>query len=485
MKDDNHKLLTRVIYILLVLFVFADLGFSFMQHLNQPLDGDMAWNLVPSDDVQPILNNPLGIKAIAENTTYVNPNRFFCHWSFRAYLLNAPILLQKLTDPINSVYLACGIAKILIQALLIFMLAVAITRSTKIWTLDFMMTAALVTPFFQTNGYRGYMGIIDPSTTYTFFYALPCLVLMLYLMPFVYQFFHQNKSKHHKLLLFLNIPLAFVVCLSGPLNPGIVLVFSVIVFIQPLIRNFIENNQHNLGKRFLLAIKSIPKNYWYFLLPVCILSLYSLFLGKYNSITIETQIPLAEMYMKLPQGVYNQFTQKLGFPILFAILTLNTVILLKFIKNERSRKLIKLFKGIGLFALLYILLLPLGGHRDYRPNIMRYDTIMPITLALIFFFGLSTKFILYHLTKKQNRWYIPLIVLVALIFTNSDKLERNKNDLEVKAIEGIASKGDRTIPLSYDSTVLSWRKTITAEESKLNAKLLEQWHILSPIDTKE
>ncbi len=288
----------RLIYILLLLLLITDLGYSFMQHLSQPLDGDMAWNLIPANDVKPILESPLGLKAIRENITYANPNRFFCHWIFREYLLSVPILIQKFAGPIDSVYLACAISKIIIQIVLVILLAMAITGSANMFKLDFLIATVLVTPLFQTNGYRSYMGIIDPSTSYTFFYALPCAILLLYLMPFIRQFYHERKLTAQLFIMILWFPLTFVVCLSGPLNPGIVLIFSLLVFMPRLIKYFVCSNRKGFIKRVSGAIAMVPKNYWFFLVPVSFLSLYSLFLGRYISangiwlaIVIELYLP--------------------------------------------------------------------------------------------------------------------------------------------------------------------------------------------------
>jgi hypothetical protein len=467
----------RLIYILLLLLLIADLGYSFMQHLSQPLDGDMAWNLIPANDIKPILESPFGLKAIRENITYANPNRFFCHWIYRKYLLSTPILIQKYTEPIDSVYLACAISKIIIQVLIIILLGMAITGSTNMLKLDFMIAAILITPFFQTNGYRSYMGIIDPSTTYTFFYALPCAILLLYLMPFIRQFYHEKKLTAQLFVRILWIPLAFVVCLSGPLNPGIVLIFSLLVILPHLIKYFIHSNRKGFIKRVSDTIIMIPKNYWFFLVPVSFLSLYSLFLGKYNSVTIAYQIPLAKMYLKIPEGIYFQFTQKLGFPVLFIILAINTVIINRKYKDNEGKKILKIFKWIGIFSLCYILLLPLGGYRTYRPNILRYDTIMPITLSLIFVFGISSLFLIKKMSKKQKLWYLPVIITVLLIFTNADQPRFDKNKCERSALKEISESPEPVVALKHDCSVVSWIKIDNPEKSELNAQLLTIWRI--------
>lgn len=467
----------RIIYITLSVLLLTDLSFSFFQHLNQPLDGDMSWNLIPADDVKPVLEKPFGIKAIINNETYINPNRFFCHWSFRAYLLNAPIFLQNFVKPIDSVYLACAIAKIIILILLIFILASTISGSQKIYKIDFMTAAILVTPLFQTNGYRSYMGIIDPSTTYTFFYALPLLLIILYLLPFINKYYIGKEVNNKLIIKLLWIPFAFIVCLSGPLNPGIALIFTMCVLLSHFIKSSRDSKHKSLTKKVRYSISSIPKEYWFYLLPISLLSLYSLFLGRYNSITISTQIPLKEMYLELPKGLFYQFTSKLGFPVLFLILAINAMLIrLKFYTHE-GRKILHIFKWIGIFSLCYMVLLPLGGYRDYRPYILRYDTIMPITISLIFMFGTSTLFLIKRISGKQKLWYLPIVISVLLIYTNSDEAEFYNNDCERDALEKIANSDKYVVALDNNCSVLDWRKNNDPKASKLHGKLLKFWGI--------
>ena len=425
--------------------------------------------------VTPIYENPFGTAIILKDLAYPNPNRFFCHWSLKNYFETTPLLLQKVVQPIDSVYLSCAIAKILIQLILIVLLSASITGSGKWFSFDFIIAAVLVTPLFQTNGYRSYMGIIDPSISYTFFYALPCALLLLYLWPFMLQYFHGKKPAFQWIIKIIWIPLAIVVCLSGPLNPGIVLVCSVLLFFHKIKNNYAQLNQTGIIKRAFQTVKNIPANYWFYFLPISLLSLYSLYLGRLNSLNVN--IPLNELFSRIPEGIFYQFTQKIGFPILFLILLLNAIIIAKRFKTQEGEKLLTFFKWFGLFALLYILLLPFGGYRIYRPFVLRYDTIMPITLGLIFMFGATTLYIIKRMTTKQKFWYIPIIILILFIYTNSDEAQFGKNKCERIALKEIAASNDSIVQLHTNCTVLSWEIIRKTQDSELNAQLLNMWGI--------
>ena len=467
----------KIIYISFLLLLLADIGYSFLQHYNTSLDGDMAGGVVPANDVKQILESPLGLKVFRENKTYPNPNRFFSYWLFYKYFNKTPLFLQKIFTPIDSAYLSCAIAKTIIQIILIFLLAIVISGTTKILKLDFILAAILVAPLFQTNGYRNYMGIIDPSATYTFFYALPSALALLYFVPFFQQFYHKKKTTIQKIIKIFWIPLALVVCLSGPLNPGIVLIISSLFLLKSFIKNYSLSIQNGIIKKGVYAIRLIPLDYLFYLIPISIFSLYSLYVGRFNSVNFSNQIPLIELYSRLPEGIYYQFTQKLGFPVLFIILIINTVYIHNRIKTNEGQKILNIFKWIGIFALIYIILLPLGGYRNYRPYVLRYDTIMPITLSLMFIFGHSTLFLIKNISNRQKLWYLSLIALVLFIFTNSDKPEFDKNNCERMALKEISESSEKIVKLDSDCMVLSWNKIQKPEDSGLNARLLKLWRI--------
>ncbi len=467
----------RSLYVFLLFLLMADLGASYVQYLDQSLDGDMARSLVPELQVQRVLDSPLGIRTIRENLPNGGPNRFFSHWIYREYLLYAPHVLQRFFSPIDSVYHACALGKLAIHSLLLLLLAMAISGTTNLLKWDLLLAAILVAPFFQTEGYHDFMGIVDRSTTYAFFYALPSALLLFYLLPVILRTFHGRALRFGIVHRIIWIGLALVVCLSGPLNPGVILVLTVLLFLASVHRQVFMDSERSWRSRLREGFRSEYKWLWLFLLPVILLSIYSLFLGRYNAETIVSQIPLWEMYQKLPEGVVRQFTRKLGFPILFLILAINTILIRRSGSTETGKKIISWLKWIGLFSILYILLLPLGGYRSYRPYILRYDTIMPITLSLFFVFGVSSRYLLYQLSSRQRAWYIPVLIVVLAIFSNADRSERGKTTCERNALVEIAASQDSVVVLSPSCSVLGWGLIHHPDESALNAELLTLWGV--------
>ncbi|MEY3367223.1 MAG: hypothetical protein RI973_378 [Bacteroidota bacterium] len=459
--------------VLLIALLVADIAYSFLQHYHMPFDGDMAELIVPEDGVKLILDNPLGIVAIKENITYLSPNRFFSHWSFHKYFHHVPSFLQHFTNPVDSAYLACALAKTAIQVALTMLMAFFIAGG--IYRPQFLLAALIITPLFQTNGYRSHMGIIDPATTYIFFYALPALLLLIYFIPLYLKHMNGTELKYLK---YGWIPLALVSSLSGPLNPGISLVVGLLICASYFHEKLKQPNGQAIFSKLISAIRQIPAEYYLYLLPLCVFSAYSLYLGTYNAMNDDSRMPLSALYARLPQGLSKLLTTKLGFPVLLVTLGINTWIIRYKLRSPEGEIILRLLKWIGLFALVYILLLPLGGYRSYRPYVLRYDTILPVTLGLMFVFGKTSLFILKNLPHRQQYWYVPLLMAVLFIFTNADRPGFDKNRCEREAILQIASSPEKVVRLEDDCTVLSWDIVRQPQESVLKTRLLEIWGIM-------
>ncbi|MEL6673244.1 MAG: hypothetical protein AAFR61_13665 [Bacteroidota bacterium] len=471
MKDPFQVPQYRWLYSLLLLLFLADLGYSFVQYYHQSMDGDMAWCLMPAPDVQAVFDSPLGLKAITEGTPYANPNRYVSHASFRAYMLHMPLGLQAFVSPIDSIYLAAALAKTLIHLALVLLLATYISGSFRPGRWDFMGLCVLLTPFFQANGYRHQMGIVDPATTYTFFYALPMVLLLLYFWPFFRREFHEVEFKIPVWQAGLWGILAWMVCFSGPLNPGIVLVLALILGGRKLLQAWAT------GKRGAAWLRAIPRAYWLWLGPICLMALYSLYVGTFNSMAGTEQIPLVERFARLPEGLVNLLFQKLGFPILILMLLINHQLFYRFGAAERQKKFVRLSRLAMLFILLYLLLLPLGGFRIYRPLVVRYDTFLPVTLVLIGLFGAMSHALWHSLSAKQFRWYVPPLLVVAAIFTLADPPGLERNACERAALERLAQSKAKVVPLPEACPVIAWETVGDATLSDGPAWLIHRWGI--------
>jgi len=460
----------RILIIILTLILISDFTYSFLQYYNTPLDGDMASGIIPDTEVQKIFNDPFGFGVIADGKTHPNPNRYFAHLSFKTYFQHIPLLFQKFVSPIDSIYYSSATIKLLIQIMFIYLLSALISKST--FNLKLLIVAVLLTPLFQTYGYHIYMGIIDNSITYTFFYALPLLILLFFLS----NFYSCTNNSHIKISTRRKVVLALLTIIlpfSGPLISPMILIIMLLLLLFYLVKHFKNNGHHYKLKPFF---SHISKDILLFFIPISILSIYSLFLGTYNSTFQSEYTPLIERYFKLPLGIYYQLTQKLGLPILFLMIASNIFIIKKYYNSKNGQKIVSDLKWIGLFSLLYILLLPFGGYRPYRSNILRYDTIMPITIGLFYVYGASTFFILKNINKNKYAYYI-IVFTFLLIFTYADISSLDENKCEKQALITISNSDKPIVLLKENCNVISWKPFTDFNDSKLNAKLLKMWNI--------
>jgi hypothetical protein len=320
------------------------------------------------------------------------------------------------------------------------------------------------------------MGIIDPSITYTFFYALPCAILLLFYLPFYFDFVYGTALLKKWFVKIFVFALAIYVVFDGALNPGIILTITILYGLK----SFLMTDKYlSIVKRVFQTFQVIPKTNLFFFSLISLLSLYALYIGTNNSIFLGETISISERYARIPKGILTIVTQKIGFPIFLIVIGINIFLLRRNIQNNEINKTLRIFSWIGLFALFYILLLPLGGYKEYRPYILRYDTIMPITLGLIFIYAMSSYQLIKHFIGKRKYLYLALTFVFTFVFSNADKLELNKNTCEKLALEKISKSNDKVVFVDNDCTVLSWDKITDSTKSTLNGQLLKKWKIMS------
>jgi hypothetical protein len=440
------------------------------------IDGDLASIVVPSPSYAKIWEDPLGLKLIGTDLKKASPNRFFVHATMAEYFRTVPIMLHAVTNPIDSVYLSIAIAKTLIQIFIILLLAAFISNSARIFRSDFLLAAVLTTPLMQTDGFTRTMGIIDVAPTYAFFYALPLSLLM----SFFYFFYKLDVSNEsfklnniHKIyLLFLVLYLP----LNGPLIPGVVLVICPSILLYKWMMNFKEQREPSFTGKIWAAFRKLRGIYIFYFTLFSILSLYSLYIGRHDSENIST-VTLLERYKRLPIGLFNILTQKPGLPLLIIVIIINIYIINKKRNLDESQQILRIFKIIGILAAIYLFLLPFGGYRSYRENIIRYDTFMPVTLSLMFIYALSSCYLLKIIEKDQKIIIATVLFLVSLFFTIADKSIIYKN-CEQEALIQISNSKEKIVPLDFGCTIMSWNKITDPEYSRVNCQLLEKWGII-------
>ncbi|MBN1199335.1 MAG: hypothetical protein JXA23_08285 [Bacteroidales bacterium] len=469
----------NLLRIVLAGLLIADICFSFIQHANMPVTGDLAEVAFPDKGsaYYHVLQDPVGLSVLIHDTLYANPNRYFSHLWTSAYMLHVPKMLQTVADPVESIYLACGVIKILIQAGLLLLFATYISNSFSITTLKWLTAAVLVTPLFQASGYNSYMGFIDQSITYNFFYSLPLMLLLLFFLPYYRAWYNQTIIRMSNTQLILWAGLTFILCFSGPLVPGILAIICPLILLGYLYREFRDNPAQPFGIRVKHAIISLNKPPFIILFLTILLSLYSLYIGSFNILNRAETLSLTDLYGKLSLGIFHQFTDKAGFPLAFLVIAINLILLARMPDSAEKRGIFTLTRWLLLFSILFILLLPLGGYRLYRPQILRYDTVMPITAGIVLLFGISSHYLIFAFQGIRRYLYVAIVGLILAVFTRADIPMFYENDCEEKCLYEIASATDTILILHHDCPVMEWGKISDYRMSAANARLLNYWGV--------
>jgi hypothetical protein len=479
-------MLRRNWHYLLLLFLVLDLSYSFWHYLQFPLDGDLAPVVWPHQSFLRVLHDPFGLGVLLSGDVYPAPNRFFAHYFMLEYFQRVPLLLQKLPlSPVDSVYMACGLLKIAVHTLVVYVLAVVISNRYHVLNPGFLLAAALVAPFLQTSGFNNVMGVIDFSITYTWAYALPLGLLLLFFLPFARTALHGEPLRVSGVGMLGLLGLAVVLAFNGPVVPGAALIICPAVLLGCWYRRFAARPATEpLWQRAGRALGQLPPTLLLAFGLLSALSLYSLYIGRNNSENLWVAMPLAERYARLAQGVLYQLTgevqltDKYGYSLLLAMLLFNAFILSRCLPTPQAARVQAVLKWLGLFALVYLLLLPLGGYRSYREYIVRRDSILPITLGMIGAYALSAHYLLTHL-PAAGRWaYATLVVATLALFTFNDQYKDSEsNACERGLFAQLAASPAPIVRLPATCTMMDWQPLTDYRKSELNGWMLHYWGI--------
>ena len=467
---------------LLALFVLAvslDLGLTFVQNYHLPFEGDLPTIVVPSIDYAPILKDPFGWGVLRHGAYYVGPNRFFLHGGMYWYFRHVPLWLQHFFSPITSAYVAMALSTTAMQALLLYVLGWYATGTRRLNSFRLWLAMVLMMPLFQSSGYHMQMGLVTRSIAFAWAYTLPLLLLLVLYWPLYRAVRWGQPLRLPWWQVVAMLLLAVVLALSGPLLPGTVAVLGAGLALHAAWPRW------RAGQWSVAVWRWFPGQallVWGWLGALC---LYSLYIGSHNAENFAFHVSIAERYQLLPLGVFKVLTVRLGLPLLLLACLGNQWLLRRRVPpSAESQRLALLLRWVGWFALGYVLLLPLGGYRGYRPLLVRFDTILPIAIGLVGFYGASTAYLLGQLAGRARHWYVGGVLVLAAIFINSDLgyYPGDNNICERQALERLSHASPApVVALPENCAVLNWEASGDPNESLLAATMLVHWRIMPRI----
>lgn len=472
-----YKILLKAALIVFLLFHFF---ISFKRYTGFALDGDMAPIILPSPAYKEVLQDPFGIRVLMHNSVYPATNRFFTHYFFSKYFKYVPNALQAWFTPLDSVYIASALFKIAVHVFLLFILSTYISQSKNFWSYSNLLAAAVISPLFLVYGYYMEMAIIDQSVTYTFFYAF-AICFMLILFYLLYKNYMQEISQKINISVFwFLLPVIVINAFSGALNAPVTLLLCTVILFNKVYFNYKQHQQTNILTRVINAARQTNRTALIILLSSMLFCFYSYYISKNNSENLWEKPPLTQLYSKLFEGITNHYTKHLGVPLLLLVVIFNFMIMAYNNPDKKGEKLIFLFKWFIALTALYILLLPFGGYRSYRPLLIRYDTLMPVNTGMILFYGLSVIYLLQHFKKpKQLYAYILFIIGVSVVYINADQNFKvnTYNDCEKRNINKIAESQSSVVNIPADCTVMEWNIITESHKSRYITDMLLHWNI--------
>ena len=470
---------------LVMVLVALDVALTYWQNSQLPLDGDLVPTIFPAPWYSKVMHDPFGWAVLTNNEVYAATNRFFAHATMMLYWKQVPHLLQHFTTPINSLYVASALFNTGAQALILFTLAAyvrlgaAAGREPQGSSWSFWLAVALLAPLFQTTGFYEQMGITNWAVTYTFFYAFPIALVLLLLWPFYRAACRRQPLHLRPWRVVLLVLLMVVVSFNGPIATA-----AVAVLLLGIGGYWVWRHRQQLLRwpmRYAPASDDWLSNQALGLLAVLAgLSMYSLYIGRNNAENSSAH-SLWELYQLLPIGVYLSLKMHWGLPLLALLLLVNAQVVRRLLPpSAEQQRVLRTLRWVGLFVLVFLLLLPLGGYRPYRPYLVRGDSILPIIIGLFYAYGISTYFLLHQLKGRVRSTYVAAVALFAAPFVYADsaiKMPRN-NDCERWALDQIARSPEPVVHVAPYCSVISWDAVIPDyHQTDLQGEMLYYWGV--------
>jgi hypothetical protein len=472
LRDPKRLFLTLGILVLIYLV------FSFIQHYNMPLLGDLCKIIVPSEGYKAVLKHPLGLPAFLDGKTYAAPNRFLAHGSLMGYYRTVPEALQSFLDPVKSLYAATAIAKTLIQAGLMLLIASFSRPYSPFWQWPTMAILVLIAPLFQANGYNLLIGVIDKSVAYTFNYGGSILFVGLFFLPFR-KGLPTTHDRSLGLTFWALMLLAVALPFMGPLNAPLIPLMIATLVIVSWQNHYFYSQETSLLKRLWKAFWHIHPQVILLFTVASLVALYSLYIGRFNIEHQTSSVALLERFSRLPEGLYKMFLTKPGPALLLGTIIVNSWLVYRYADYHFRKWYFRVLIIFGIVALVYTLLLPLGGYRHYRPLIIRRDTYTPVLLGLFWLYGLSSLQLLKTYKTKILQFTYPILIgTVTVIFLEHDKAGIKNNNCEQYAINKIKESSKDTVKLGVNCSVLSWGSFHNPARSRLKSEALQIMGVL-------
>jgi hypothetical protein len=435
---------------LIILILSFDVARTYRNFENTTLDGDIAKIVAPSSEYQAVLDNPLGIHVWRDGEATAAPNRFAAHYGFGFWMNHVPALLGE--GSVGALYDAVALLKMVTHAGLVVLLVLMIGGGIRASFVERLCVLFIISALFQDSGvFMEYFSVIDPSVTYVYFYATQ----FLFLIAFGLLIASSGPMNYlTALIVGLGAPL---LALGGPLNSPMIGVGGLAYLLYRMLLD--GHVKMKWDQKTLFVIYAI------------IWAAYSFWLGRFNTEHGWAELGLLDRYARLWQGIEIMTKPWQGAWFFILPVIVSNVVALLFVGVEK--KYIAIYCALALFVVVWILLLPLGGYRDYRHFIVRRDSLLPVNLVLIYIIAHSTVLLM----RKYATLALPAIVC-AVYFMGVDWVVKPTNKNERVQFTRLITASGPCVALPRDGTLMHWNYESDCQESRWNVVYLKRIGIL-------
>ncbi len=476
---DNLNI-KKILSLIFCIFIITDLIISYNRYESLVLDGDIIPIILPSSWYQDVLNDPMGIKPITEGKCYAGTNRYFAHasmivWFKGFYSLYSPFWKDK----VACIYSLQALFNTLVHLALLLLLSVYVCGHFRFWQYDFLRIAAFITPFFMIYPLGEILGLVMWSVTYSFFYSLPIAVFMFFFLPYYLAFLHEKPLREYMGIFGFGVRLflVFYLSFSGVILQPISMMVSALIVLLKCREIIREKNWERSIANSLRAFLSAGKEYNLILPLFIILNLYSFYVGTFN-IENGEPVSLAFRYLALLKGVYTQWTYSAVYWYILGLLAISFFMIKKVYPDFREHKIYHFLRWGIIILGIYLLLLPLGGYRSYRMYILRFDTMMPANIFIVWLCAYIVHFLWDKLPPKLTLMYwIPVLTILG-IFYFSESLENHYNDCQRTNFYQLVNEKQELIILNKDCPILAWEAINKEFDVNLLNQMLLEWKMI-------
>jgi len=469
----------RWIKVGLLLIIIGDLVHAWFQYVGMPMGGDLYAIVLPAPWYEEVLSDPFGWEALFSEKEYGGAGRYSAHQFTSLYFNNMPGFFQYLVSPINSIYYSAALAKCVAHLSLLLLLGAYVCGHFRVFQKDFLWTMVAAIPFLQTYGLSSRMGVIDQSITYAFFYIIPLIIIFALLYPLYRYFMGYRQAEVSFTLGWWTIPwlaILWIVAFWGPQSQVIMALIGGLGLLGLCLRG-IREQKTSTSQLFFYPFRPRYRQLSFLLLALVVFGGLGYLTGTQNTENVSS-LPLRETLIQAAKGIKFHFVESW---VIWLVAVFLGIHFYRINRMDSPKKKVwqKLFLMLLLGILIYMLMIPFGGYRSYRPFLYRYDLLIPVTISWIFLLLWTGRLVIQSWPYGRNKNIYLICATLFLVTLHLQDLKiKDRNSCEKGHLYTLQTAEEYAITLPADCPILGWHPDDNRYYTDKKVELLRRWNIV-------